>query len=274
MRPQKILLLILSFCSISVELYGITESQVEQKPITLPLEVIRVINHDSKTYTQGLYYDGDIRFESSGLYGKSFIRRFDQNGQKTHMLDFQFFAEGLTVINNTLYLLTWKAEQLLLFDKTTLKPKGSIRYKGQGWGLTHNDKHFIMSNGSNRLSFRNLESFEIEKTVIVPGIDKLNELEYVDGIIWANSWYNDTVYAIDEQTACIVGKLDVSQLRRQAVQSIGDNVTNGIAYKSSDNTLLITGKRWEKQYFVLLPKLPQTTDNLCFEKGTATTILK
>lgn len=263
---KKVFLALVLLYSISISLYGNTDSHVKHKPIVLPLEVIRVINHDSKTYTQGLFFDDNNRYESSGLYGKSFIRRFDSNGQQTQNLAPRYFAEGLTVIDNTLYLLTWKAQTLLLFDKNTLKPKGRMQYQGQGWGLTHNDNHFIMSNGSNRLSFRNLESFAIEKTLVVPNVNKLNELEYIDGIIWANRWYDDTLYAISEHTGCVVGTLDISSLRKQAVKRLSDNVSNGIAYDSANNALLVTGKYWDKQFYIRLPKIESDIKAPCYSQ--------
>lgn len=247
-----------------VFLFAILHAQAESVSAKQAIEtytptVVRVINHDQNAYTQGLYYDGEVRFESSGGYGKSFIRRFDQRGQQTKALPEQYFAEGLTVIDDTLYLLTWKAETLLLYDKTTLTPKGSIRFEGQGWGLTHNDEYFIMSNGSDRLFFRNLSTFAIEKTLVVEGVDKLNELEYIDGIIWANRWYDDKLYAISAQTACVLATLDASDLRQQSINLKGDNVTNGIAYNAQENVLLVTGKRWSRQFFLSLP--PVTDDN-------------
>lgn len=254
-RQHLSTLFIFLFCFLSNGTYTYADNKTKYQPLVFPLDIIKTINHDTNTYTQGLFYDGAVRFESSGLYGKSFIRRFDKNGEKTQKIAPHYFAEGLTIIANTLYLLTWKSETLLLFDKNTLKPKGSIVYQGQGWGLTHNNEHFIMSNGSNRLTFRNEQSFKIEKTVIVPDIDKLNELEYIDGIIWANRWYDDTIYAISEGTGCIIGTLDLSSLREQAAKGKRDNVANGIAYYASMNALLITGKRWARQYFVALPQI-------------------
>ena len=263
MNLKKIFLGLLFFCTVSIKLQANTDSRIKHAPVQLPLEIVKIINHDDKSYTQGLYYDNGIRFESSGLYGKSFIRRFGQHEQKTQRLSAQYFAEGLTVIDDTLYLLTWKAETLLLFDKTTLSPKGSLSYKGQGWGLTHNDDHFIMSNGSNTLSFRNKNSFAVEKTIVVAGVDKLNELEYVDGIIWANRWYDDRIYAINENNGCVIGTIDVGTLREQSTKYKRDNVTNGIAYQASNNTLLITGKYWSRQFFIRLPDVSQEAAKPC-----------
>ena len=261
----NVLFYCLAICTCNLIAASIYADTAHQAPIkALPLEVIGVLKHDNNAYTQGLFYDGDILFESSGLYGRSFIRRHDKEGSATTQgISPHLFAEGLTVIDDTLYLLTWKAGILLSFDKNTLQPKQSLRYKGQGWGLTHNDAHFIMSNGSNKLTFRNRKTFAIEKTLVVPDIDDINELEYIDGIIWANRWYNDNIYAISEDTGCIIGTLDVSSLRRQAVSFFGDNVTNGIAYNKAQNALLITGKRWNKQFFVRLPNLPKSSVSNC-----------
>ncbi len=231
------------------------------KPIPVfPLELVASRTHDHTLFTQGLVVDQGVFYESGGLYQRSRLVRYDTEKKRTQALDDHLFAEGLTVMGDTLYLLTWKAETLLTFNKHTLAPGKTLHYSGEGWGLTHNHQHLIMSNGSNRLSFHRPSDFAIEKTLTVKGLDRLNELDYSDGIIWANRWYNDHIYAIDSHSGCILGKIDLSRLRQQAVSARNlKNVTNGIAYDADNNGLWVTGKYWHKMFLIKRPQLAAPT---------------
>lgn len=243
-------------------------------------KVLDETSHNSSWFTQGLYWDNGTLFISSGLYGRSQLIVENKTQQlKTVAIPQQYFAEGLTVIDDKLYLLTWKEQTLFVIDKYTLALHEIWHYKGEGWGLTHTDNHFIMSNGSNRLMFRNLNTFAIESELHIESLDKLNELEYVDGIVWANRWLDDGIYAIDIHQGCIKQRIDLSKLRQQATfneksnnkkidkhskKSAAENespvkqrdqVTNGIAYDVQRNALWVTGKFWSKRYLIELPKL-------------------
>lgn len=159
------------------------------------------------------------------------------------------------MVDNTLYLLTWKEKTLLLFDRETLQKKGEIAYSGEGWGLTHSDDALIMSNGSNQLFFRDKDTFKVLRTLTVPHLDHLNELEYIHGIIWANRWYDDHIYGIDAHSGCVLGKLNIRPLREQAVTINSRNISNGIAYDPQRQGLWVTGKYWPKRFLIKLPAL-------------------
>ncbi|MBX2807304.1 MAG: glutaminyl-peptide cyclotransferase [Cellvibrionaceae bacterium] len=222
-----------------------------------PAELLASKKHNSKLFTQGLFLDKGIFYESSGLYGQSQLLHYSDRETLASAIDTKLFAEGLTVIDDTVYMLTWKAQQLLSFNKHTLQQGKTLGYRGEGWGLSHNQQHFIMSNGSNRLTFHNQQSFALEKTLTVKGLDRLNELEYIDGVIWANRWHDDYIYAIDSKSGCILGKINLTTLRQQAVSALNNkNVTNGIAYDADKNGLWVTGKYWGEMFLIKRPTLP------------------
>ncbi len=244
---------------------------------TQEAKILQVEEHNPNWFTQGFYLDDNQFFISSGLYGRSTLIKQTQAPLKQiqhKKLNSQYFAEGLTVIGNTLYLLTWKEKTVLLFDKNTLEPTGSLSYQGEGWGLTHRtlvnesnqvDKRdqkekseFIMSNGSNSLFFRDQDSFEVTHKITIDNLNFINELEYVNGVIWANRWYDDHLYGINEN-GCIIAKVDLQPLRKQAVTVNNKNVVNGIAYDATRQGLWVTGKFWSKRFLIAMPAITQKT---------------
>ncbi len=229
-------------------------------PIELSYTLLDTQPHNPRSFTQGWIKDGNTFFESSGRYGHSFIQRYPasttalSNTQViTQPLDKHYFAEGLTLWNNTLYLLTWKAQTLLVLDKKSLHIRRTLAYTGEGWGLTHNDHALIMSNGTSTLFFRDPHSFAIQRTITVKKDLQLNELEYINGIIWANNWQEDRIYAINSHNGCLLGSIDLSALRAHAVKPSPRNVLNGIAFDKENNGLWITGKYWPTRYLIRLP---------------------
>jgi len=220
---------------------------------TAPYQLIDSAAHSSSTFTQGLVKEGDILYESSGLYQRSYISRHHKNSTTTVHLPQQYFAEGLTLFKEQLFLITWKEETLFIIDKNTLKTIKTLSYKGEGWGLTHNHEELIMSNGSSSLFFRDPETFSITKVVNIKGLNFINELEFVNGIIWANSLNDDHIYAINPNVGCIIIAIDLSSLRQQTVPIKPETVLNGIAYDRQNNGLWVTGKFWPKRYLIALP---------------------
>lgn len=251
---------------------SIVHAQQSLSP-TIEYEIIRTDDHNANSFIQGWIKENNTFYESSGLYHQSFVERYNdpKNTANTLRLNLpaHYFAEGLTLLNDTLYLLTWKAETLLLLDKETLEISQRLSYKGEGWGLTHNHQQLIMSNGTPQLLFRDANTFSIQKTLdvhhyknpktglaVVAEKLQLNELEYVDGIIWANNWNNNNLYAINSQTGCIIGTADLSTLRQNTVKPDHKNVVNGIAYDKQREAFWVTGKLWPKRYLLRL-SLPE-----------------
>ncbi|MFT6220989.1 MAG: glutamine cyclotransferase [Candidatus Endobugula sp.] len=221
-------------------------------PSIIP-KVKQTQKHNKKSFTQGWIKDDDFFYESSGLYGQSFVQRYSKNKVTTANLPRRYFAEGLTLFDNKIYLLTWKEETLLILDKHTLKIIATLAYSGEGWGLTHNHSQLIMSDGSASLSFRHATDFTIARRITISLPLQLNELEYVDGVIWANDWKKDDIYAINSRNGCLLAKMNLSQLRENTVKPDNRNVLNGIAYDALEKGLWITGKYWPTRYLIEYP---------------------
>ena len=227
----------------------------------LPLKptVLAKEPYNRKWFTQGLYKDGESFYISSGLYNKSVLIFLSPSKNLRYFLPPHYFAEGLTVIDDKLFLLTWKEETLLVFDKNTLTPIKKLSYTGEGWGLTHNKKSFIMSNGTNTLKFMDKDSFEVQHTLTINKLDNINELEYVDGVIWANRWYDEKIYAIDSVKGCVLTSIDLTTLRLASITPDKKNIANGIAYDKDKNGLWVTGKYWNHRFLIALPPLDKTS---------------
>lgn len=229
-------------------------------PLITPI-VKQSKNHNPGSFIQGWIKDDETFYESSGIYGRSFVERYsDKNSDKSNNekniiinLPSRYFAEGLTLFNDIIYLLTWKEETLFILDKNTLKTISTLAYSGEGWGLTHNGSQLIMSNGSADLFFRDASDFSMIRRITVPLPLQLNELEYVNGVIWANDWNKDDIYAIDSTNGCLLARIDLSSLRKQTVTPDSSNILNGIAYDSAADGLWVTGKYWPTRYLIEYP---------------------
>lgn len=220
-------------------------------------EVIESYPHDSGAWTQGLYYSADGRlFESTGLRGQSTLRKVDLHSGEVlqkHDLDERYFAEGLTEFDGKLYQLTWELGICFVYDRDTFEQLEEFRYFGQGWGLTHNDDQLIMSDGSDKISFRDPETFEQRREIEVKIGDRpikyINELEYIDGFIYANVWYSNVILKIAPDSGQIVGTIDLSELWPERPED-PNSILNGIAYMQDRNLLLVTGKFWSQLFAI------------------------
>lgn len=238
-------------------------------PVLTPTVVARY-PHDRAAFTQGLQYVGDgVYVESTGQVGESGVRRVTlRTGRVTGSVPTPLataFGEGVAVLAGVAYHLTWQDGVAFTFDAATLKETGQYRYTGEGWGLTTNGKQLIMSSGSATLVWRDPKTFRVTRSLAVTAdgqpLRNLNELEYVQGRVYANIWLSDRIARIDPQTGKVTAWIDVSDLTRQAsMQAIQsgrpltfDDVPNGIAYVPERGTLLITGKRWGTMFEVKVP---------------------
>jgi glutamine cyclotransferase len=209
--------------------------------------------HDTAAFTQGLLLDGSGRlFESTGLRGRSSVREVDPaTGEvlRTKRLRDGLFAEGLALVGDELVQLTWQAGRALRRDVETFERLGTHRYAGEGWGLCHDGERLVMSDGSDRLTFRDAQTFEVLSSVSVTleaqPIDMLNELECVAGSVWANVWLTDAIVRIDPEDGRISGVLDLRGLiDPHPSETRAGAVLNGIAYDATRDTFLVTGKLW------------------------------
>ncbi|ROS04820.1 glutamine cyclotransferase [Sinobacterium caligoides] len=219
------------------------------------LTALARVNKDPKLFTQGLVIDSGWLYESSGGYGRSKVCKtplplasLDKRQSYCQNLNASLFAEGITLYRQHLFRLSWRSGELAVYNSRNLSIIKTIPYRGQGWGLTHNNQHFIMSDGSYRLYFRNLDSFALEGHVDVTWqgrkIKNLNELQWIEGQIWANQWHSNLIYIIEPKSGVVLETLDFSHLAPQLQHRDPDAVLNGIAYDNASRQLVITGKRW------------------------------
>ena len=219
-------------------------------------EIVHTYPHDPRAFTQGLLYVDGHLYESTGLRGQSSIRMLDLNTGRVlqrYDLPADYFGEGLTDWGSTLVQLTWQAHKGFVYDRFSFALLRTFSYAGEGWGLTHDDKQLIMSDGTSYLRFLDPKSFRETGRIHVTTengqeIPDLNELEYVRGEIYANIWHSDRIARISPKTGKLLGWIDLNGLRDPSTTANPDAVLNGIAYDAKENRLFVTGKLWPKLY--------------------------
>jgi|GEM_PF-1550407 len=235
-----------------------SEKSVEVKKMTY--KVVRQFQHPGdRLYTQGFEIDNGILYESSGLYGKSALKKIDiKTGKLLKQTEIKdFFAEGLTIINGYLTLLSYREYKAYTYNLSELSLKGiSFNYETEGWGLANNGQQYIMSDGSDRIFFRNMMNFNTERVINVKLRGKpvyyLNELEYVEGKIYANVYGVGRIIVIDENTGIVEAEIELSSLSCSKISmSNPEAVLNGIAYDKTSRTFYITGKECPDIYEVI-----------------------
>lgn len=220
--------------------------------------IVQQFPHDPAAFTQGLVYVDTVFIEGTGLLGESTLRRVvPATGLviQNHDLPSNWFGEGVAVWGDTIVQLTWLNNIAIVYDKETFAEIDTLTYPTQGWGLTHDGTRFIMSDGTSRLYFRDRNTFaEIGRVTVFDDrgpVNNLNELEYIDGYVYANRWQTQTILMIDPATGRVRGRINASGLEHTS-----SNVTNGIAYDAVGDRLFITGKRWQNVYEIELVELP------------------
>lgn len=230
-------------------------------PDKLGYQIISTRPHDGTAYTQGLQLIGGRLFESTGQYGESTVREVEPATGKIlrkRPLAKTVFGEGLTVIDKEMWVLTWKENTVYVLEPDTFKPIRSHTYQGEGWGLTTDGKQLIMSDGSSDLKFINPRDFTVSKTLEVKDgnhkIKDLNELEWIDGQIFANVYMTTKIARISPEDGQITGWLDLAGLKNQLTEPNHAEVLNGIAYDPTSGNLLVTGKYWPQMFEIKLTK--------------------
>ena len=233
--------------------------------VALEWEVVSRRAHDSNAFTQGLQLDAAGRlFESTGGYGDSTLRELDpQSGQveRSLALPDDWFAEGLTIVGDDLLQLTWKSGVAIARDADTFESREFHLYDGEGWGLCFDGERLVMSDGSDRLTFRDAATFEVIGSVGVSlhgqPLRQLNELECVDGSVWANVWYSDDIVRIDPADGRVTGVLDLTGIIEPHPASTDSSaVLNGIAWDAAAGTFLVTGKDWPELIEIRVTESP------------------
>lgn len=222
------------------------------------LEVVAEYPHDTGSYTQGLFFHEGQMYETTGLHGKSTLRKVDLNtGKPIIKLDFgqKYFVEGSVVLNDNLYILTWESKVVFVYDADSLKYKSTWSYPREGWGITTDGKQLIASEGSSILYFMD-EKFSLKRRVYVKHEDRpvmwLNELEYIDGKIWANVYTSDEIVIINPKDGRVEGVIDCRGLLPKELRDTTTDVLNGIAYNPDTKKIYLTGKNWPKLYEIRL----------------------
>ncbi len=220
-------------------------------------KVVNIFPHDEKAFTQGLVFDEGILYEGTGLNGSSSLRGIKlETGKMLQGLKLpsRFFGEGITVFGNKLIQLTWRSNTGFVYDKSNFKLLGKFHYTTEGWGITHDSRRLIMSDGTAYLYFLHPETYEmtghIEVTDDNGRVTRLNELEYIRGEIYANVWQTDKIAIIDPETGRVKGWIDLAKLSKLAGGDKALKTLNGIAYDKDTDRLFVTGKLWPNIYEV------------------------
>lgn len=233
----------------------------DETPKVQSVEVVKTFAHDSQAFTEGLYFQDGALFESTGEEGTSGFRKVNlETGeiQAESQLASEYFGEGIIGWKDKIYQVTWKNQKGFIYNAKDFTPAGEFSYPGEGWGLTHNGKSVIMSDGTATLRFLDPDTLKQQSTLAVTAngcpVKQLNELEWIDGEIWANIWQTDLIARIDPSSGKVKGFVDVTALGPATTDT--DEVPNGIAYDAGTKRIFVTGKMWPQLYQVKLSDAP------------------
>jgi glutamine cyclotransferase len=242
--PLFALLLLVPGCEADGRQSGSTDSAAK-------VDVVNRYPHDRGAYTQGLSIHDGVLYEGTGLVGESSLRRVElETGKVLARVDLKgdHFGEGVAIVGERIYQLTWKAGIAFVYDLASLSVVDSLRYQGEGWGLTYDGSSLIMSDGSDRLRFVDPASFQEQRVLQVRDrgapLTSLNELEFIEGEIWANVYQSDYIVRIDPASGNVTGWIDLRGLLSREERTGGVDVLNGIAWDAANRRLFVTGKRW------------------------------
>ena len=216
-------------------------------------EVVDNYPHDPTAFLQGLLWSEGDFYESTGLHGQSTLRRIEfPSGKilKSISLPFELFGEGIALADKRLIQLTWKSKRGLVYDRDSFVLLREFRYETEGWGITYDGKHLVMSDGSSDLTYLDPDSFApVRKlSVVMNGrpIDNLNELEYIEGEIWSNVWQTDLILRINPATGQVTSFLNLKGILPAGMRTGNEDVLNGIAYDVQQKRIFVSGKLWPR----------------------------
>lgn len=260
-RPLIFALLALAITANFASAEKIDADSFGSSPVkTYSYRIVDSYPHDPSAFTQGLVYDRGELYEGTGLYGQSSLRRIDiQTGEVLQIvqLEDEFFGEGITIWEDKIIQLTWQSRQGFVWGKENLTRIDNFTYQTEGWGLTSDGEKLIMSDGSNILYFLDLEDYSLLGTLEVTACGEpvrgINELEYINGMIYANLWPSSWIAIIYPDTGEVKGKINLSGIMTEEdIQGRRVDVTNGIAYDPSEDRLFVTGKFWPRLFEIEL----------------------
>ncbi|MDQ6815587.1 MAG: glutaminyl-peptide cyclotransferase [Bacteroidota bacterium] len=235
-----------------------TPSATIAPPANINYNIVASYPHDTSSYTQGLIWQNNSLYEGTGLEGQSKLMKVDiKNGkaQQSVSINPSVFGEGITMLNDKIYELTWQSHVVYVYEAKTFKKIKEFTWDREGWGITHNGKELIISTGDSNLYFVDPETFKLLRIVGVSDnngpVGNLNELEYVNGAVFSNIYLTNYIVKIDPSNGHITGKIDLSGLLEKSGKHVNKDdglVLNGIAFDSTKNSLYITGKKWPLLY--------------------------
>ena len=241
MRPDILFIFLLFLCPTKLVAISISSALVIEK-----------FPHDKDAFTQGLEYHDGVLYEGTGLWGSSELRKVElETGRviQTKVLAPKYFGEGITILQDKVFQLTWKSGKGFVYDLATFDLIREFNFPGEGWGLTNNGENLILGNGTDQILFLDIESLQVTRSIHVKRKGKpqyfLNELEYVKNEIWANVWKTDQILRINPSNGEVIGILDLSIISERQSE---DDVANGIAWDAQSNRIFVTGKFWKYVY--------------------------
>ncbi len=222
-------------------------------PATMNYTVVNVYPHDTTSFTEGLEWHDSLLYESTGNYGPSKLLKANLKTGKAVQsiaLSKDYFGEGISILNGKIYQMTYKEHKCFVYDSATFKKLNEFTYDGEGWGMTNNGKQIIMDNGNNYLYFRDPATFKVTDSIGVfdnnGPVAAINELEWVDGVVYANIWQTNYIIKIDPKTGKVLARADLSTILQNTKVALPErmDVLNGIAYNKATKHFYITGKLW------------------------------
>lgn len=261
-----ILLIIVVLSASIIVIFNSINTSTKSTTTYYSYTVVNTYPHDPGAFTEGLFYSGGFLYESTGLDGASSLRRVDLasgNVLQEYNLPNQYFGEGIALVNDNIIQLTWQSNIGFIYDKTTFALLGNFTYPTEGWGLTFDGKHLIMSDGTDHLYFLDPTTFHRTGQIQVhdgnKAIVNINELEFINGSVYANIWQTNNIAIINPETGQVKAWIDLTGLSG-ADNSNPDAVLNGIAYDQQNGRLFVTGKEWPNLYQInLVPQTNSTT---------------
>ena len=269
----KYLLVVLIICTLSAcngndkPVDPGTDDNSNPAPPIIGYNVVKVYPHDTSSYTEGLIWYNNELYESAGNHKESKLFKADiatAKANKTLKLDDKYFGEGIAILNDKIYQLTYQEHKVFVYDLNTFKKIKEMEWPHEGWGMTTNGKELIISTGSSNIYYVNPEDFKIIRMIGVTDnygpVSNINELELVNNVLYANIWTTNYIYKIDPESGKVLGKMDFTGLLAKSgvqydpslYEDTTNNVLNGIAYDSAKNSFYITGKRWPALFEIKL----------------------
>ena len=262
MKRQHLAIILIGIAVLAVSVFSIfllnnNSDPSDPETIHYTYNIINVYPHNESAFTQGLVFENGVLYEGTGLYGQSSLRRVElETGNVTQLISLpnQLFGEGITIFGGKIVQLTWISGKGFVYDKNSFELLQTFEYSTDGWGITHNGTSLIMSDGTATLYFLDPETFQTIDQIEVydeEPVTQLNELEYINGRVYANIWHEDKIAIINPQTGQVTGWIDLEGIR-DLVNQVTSDVLNGIAYDQNANRLFVTGKLWSKLFEIEL----------------------